>query len=86
MAETAIEVDSLSKRFVINPNRRTSLKERVVRRSASRDLQEFWALDDVSFTVSKGTTLGLIGANGSGKSTALKVLAGIYRPTSGSVL
>lgn len=47
--------------------------------------EQFWALRDASFQVPKGGSLGLIGQNGSGKSTALKVLAGIYRPTSGQV-
>ena len=45
----------------------------------------FWALKDATFSVPKGSSLGLIGQNGSGKSTALKVLTGIYRPTSGRV-
>ncbi len=51
-----------------------------IRRSA-----EFWALRDVSFEAASGETLCLIGANGSGKSTALQLAAGILRPTSGSV-
>ncbi len=45
----------------------------------------FWALKDATFAVPKGSSLGIIGHNGSGKSTALKVLTGIYRPTSGTV-
>lgn len=44
---------------------------------------EFWALQDLSFTVQPGQALGLIGPNGAGKSTALKLLCGIMRPTSG---
>ncbi len=43
------------------------------------------ALDDISFNVEKGQTLGLIGENGSGKSTMLKIVAGIAKPSSGSV-
>jgi len=46
---------------------------------------EFWALKDATFEIERGSTFGLMGQNGSGKSTTLKVLAGIYRPTSGSV-
>ncbi len=64
--------------------RRTSFKERVVRGHAP-EKQEFWALRDATFHVPKGSSLGIIGHNGSGKSTALKVLTGIYRPTTGSV-
>jgi len=46
---------------------------------------EFWALQDLSFEVRPGTTLGIIGGNGAGKSTALKILTRILRPTHGLV-
>ena len=46
---------------------------------------EFWAVHDVSFQVNQGETLGIIGANGSGKSTILKMLNGIYLPDAGEV-
>ena len=46
---------------------------------------EFWALKDVSFELRKGDALGLIGLNGSGKSTMLKTIAGVLKPTKGSV-
>ena len=48
-------------------------------------VNEFWALNNVSFYVKKGTLLGIIGSNGSGKSTILKVLSGIMPPTKGEV-
>ena len=44
-----------------------------------------WALRDVTFTVNKGEAFGVVGANGSGKSTLLQIIAGILRPTAGSV-
>jgi lipopolysaccharide transport system ATP-binding protein len=84
MNEVAVSADGLSKRFLLHRERRTGLKERFVRGKPA-EAQEFWALRDASFVVPKGTTFGLIGHNGSGKSTTLKVLAGIYRPTSGTV-
>src|SRR5947207_4732784 len=65
-----------------------TLKSALLQRSILRDLQPkdtFPALTDVSFTVPKGSTYGVIGRNGSGKSTALKLVAGITKPTSGRV-
>lgn len=47
--------------------------------------QEFWALNDVTFEVKQGESLGLIGLNGSGKSTMLKIIAGVLKPTCGQV-
>ena len=84
MSDFAIRADNLSKRFWLQTQRRTGLKERFIRGRAPK-AHEFWALRDASFEIERGTTFGLIGQNGSGKSTTLKVLAGIYRPTSGSV-
>lgn len=84
-AAPAIRVDHLSKHFKLHQERRNSVKERVVRGKSTSDGM-FRALDDVSFTVPRGTTFGLVGHNGSGKSTLLKILAGVYRPTTGGVL
>ncbi len=47
--------------------------------------EEFWALEDVSFAVERGEAFGIIGSNGAGKSTILKLLGGIMRPTRGAV-
>ncbi len=82
----AIVVDSVSKVFRMKSERRDTFKERFVRGKARGGEQEFFALEDVSFKIRKGTTFGLIGHNGSGKSTMLKILAGVYRPTAGSVV
>src|SRR5262249_4099607 len=65
-----------------------TLKSALLRRSILQELrpnETFPALTDVSFTVPKGSTYGVIGRNGSGKSTALKLVAGITKPTSGIV-
>ena len=47
--------------------------------------EEFWALKNVSFEVYRGDSLGLVGLNGSGKSTMLKTIAGVLKPTEGKV-
>src|SRR5688500_19967095 len=65
-----------------------TLKSALLQRSLLRDLrpsETFPALTDVSFKVQKGSTFGVIGRNGSGKSTALKLVAGITKPTTGTV-
>ncbi len=84
MSDVAVALDGVSKRFWLSQERRTGLKERVVRGKA-RPGKAVWALKDASFEVPAGVTFGLVGHNGSGKSTALKVISGIYRPTSGDV-
>lgn len=83
MTDIAIEVADLSKKFRLATERRDSLKERFVRGKGRYD--EFWALRDISMEIPRGQTFGLVGHNGSGKSTLLKTLAGIYRPTSGTI-
>jgi homopolymeric O-antigen transport system ATP-binding protein len=81
-AQPAVRIDHLSKRFRRARDRRNTLKELVVR-GRSRDVDDFWALRDITFDVPKGSVYGLLGHNGSGKSTLLKVIAGIYRATEG---
>lgn len=84
MAKGDVTVDGLWKTFRIYHQRNSTLKQALVRRRADV-FEEFWALRDVSFEVRAGSTLGLIGANGAGKSTMLKVLSRILVPDKGSV-
>jgi ABC-2 type transport system ATP-binding protein len=79
----AIEVGDVSKRFRIYRDKPTSLKQRVL--SSRSRAEDFWALRDVALDVGEGSTFGLIGHNGSGKTTLLKCVAGILRPTSGTI-
>jgi lipopolysaccharide transport system ATP-binding protein len=84
MTNPAITAEHVSKRFWLHRERRAGMKERFVR-GRPPQAEEFWALRDATFSIPRGSTFGLLGQNGSGKSTTLKVLAGIYRPTSGRV-
>lgn len=80
----AIEVHSLTKIYRLYDSPRDRLKELLSLRGKAYH-KEFYALNDVSFTVEKGQTVGIIGRNGSGKSTLLQIICGVIRPTSGSV-
>ena len=86
MSETMIEVSDVSMRFHMNTDRILSLKEFVMRSLQGKlEYLDFTALEHVSFDVKKGETLGLIGHNGAGKSTTLKLISGILKPTEGSI-
>ncbi len=86
---TAIELVDVSKVYRRYSGRQfATLKSALLKRSVLRDLrpnEAFVALKNVSFTVPTGSTVGVIGRNGSGKSTALKLVAGITKPTAGTV-
>ncbi len=86
---SVIELVNVSKIYRRYSGRQfATLKSALLKRSLLRDLrpeETFMALKDVSFSVPKGSTLGVIGRNGSGKSTALKLVAGITKPSAGTV-
>jgi ABC-2 type transport system ATP-binding protein/lipopolysaccharide transport system ATP-binding protein len=84
-AEPAIVADHVWKRFRLYRQRNMSLKQTLVRRERA-SYEEFWALRDVSLSIPRGETFGMIGHNGSGKSTMLRVIAGIHRPNKGTVV
>jgi ABC-2 type transport system ATP-binding protein len=79
----AIEVEGVSKRFRLYREKPSSVKQRLL--SGHTRAEDFWALRDVSFQVQEGTSTGLVGANGSGKTSLLKCVAGILRPTTGTI-
>lgn len=85
--DTIISVKDVSMRFNLAREKVDSLKEYIIR-SLKGKLQydEFWALSGVSFDVRRGDSVGLIGLNGSGKSTMLKVIAGVLKPTKGTAV
>jgi ABC-2 type transport system ATP-binding protein len=80
----AVTVQEVSKKFRLYHERNQSVKSAILRGRRSIH-EDFWALEDVSFSVPEGSTFGLIGSNGSGKSTLLKCLARIYSPEKGSI-
>jgi ABC-2 type transport system ATP-binding protein len=81
----ALEVQNVTKTFKVHHERATSLKQFVAMGGRNR-YETFYALREVSFDVAEGEALGIIGHNGSGKSTMLKCMAGILRPNAGSIV
>lgn len=82
----AVEFANVSRSYRLHRDKRNTFQERVVNVFRPRPPANlFWALRDVSFEVPRGTTLGLIGHNGSGKSTCLKLVTRILEPSSGRV-
>jgi len=86
MDRPAVKVDNVSVMFNLNKEQIDNLKEYFIK-LVKRQLHfnEFWALQDISFTIEKGERLGVLGLNGAGKSTLLKVIAGVLKPSKGSV-
>lgn len=81
-----IKADNISVRYLTGDIQNIGLKDYVIRKiKGETDRCEFWALKNVSFELKKGDMLGVIGRNGAGKSTMLKVLSGILRPSTGSI-
>ena len=82
--ESVIQIDHLTKVYKLYDKPVDRLKEAFhpFKKQYHRD---FYALEDVSFSVNKGETIGVVGKNGSGKSTLLQVITGVLTPTSGNV-
>lgn len=83
--KTMIKVDHVSMIFNMASEQLNSIKEYAIA-ALKRELRfkEFRALDDVSFEVKQGDVFGILGTNGSGKSTILKIIAGVLEPSKGS--
>jgi ABC-2 type transport system ATP-binding protein len=85
MAGPVITVDGVGIRFQRDKRRRRSLKDLVAGHDLRRAADEFWAFRDVSFDVTSGESIGVVGRNGQGKSTLLKMVAEVLIPDEGSV-
>lgn len=81
-SEIAVKIKNLSKAYKIFPTPGKRLLYHLFGMNSGRD---FYALNDVSFDIKKGEAFGIIGKNGSGKSTMLQILAGIIKSTSGEL-
>ena len=86
MNENAVELRNVEMHFNMSKEKLESLKEYFLK-LAKRQLyfEDFVAVDNVSFDIKKGDVFGIVGLNGCGKSTTLKIISGILEPTKGSV-
>jgi ABC-2 type transport system ATP-binding protein len=86
MGKPSVVVDNVSMRFNMNQEKVDSIKEYAIKMFKGQiSHKEFWALKNVSFTLEPGDHLGILGTNGAGKSTLLKTVAGVMKPTEGTV-
>lgn len=86
MKEQVLTVDNVSMKFNLMERKVDNLKEYFIKLIKNElRYQEFWALQNVSFTLNKGDRLGILGLNGAGKSTLLKIIAGVLKATEGKV-
>lgn len=86
MGDPMIEVSDVSVMFRLYRENVDNLKEFIIKKIKRQiSYEEFWALKHIQFSVGRGEAVGLVGKNGSGKSTLLKTIAGVLKPTGGSV-
>lgn len=79
-----VKLHNVSVRYITGDFKEIGIKEYIIRRLQGKyNIREFWAVDNVSFSLEKGDLCGIIGSNGAGKSTLLKVITGIMVPTKG---
>ena len=87
MTENAIDVSNVTKRFRIYHEKRNSVYEAIIGRfSDSKSYEDLVVLKNLSFSINKGEMFGIVGKNGTGKTTLLRIISGIYKPDEGSVM
>lgn len=80
-----VSVSSISKKYQLPLSKKEASNSFLNKFFTKRKYEEYWAVNDVSFTLNKGDKLGIIGNNGAGKSTLLKILSKITKPTTGKI-
>lgn len=86
MNDCAVKADHVSMCFNLEREKTSGLKDKLIQKiKGKHKIDEFYALNDVSFSIQRGDSFALVGPNGCGKSTMLKIIAGIYKPSKGSV-
>lgn len=84
--EEVVNVDNVAMMFNMSSEKIDNIKEYLIKLVKHQlNFKEFWALKGISFSVKRGERVGLIGTNGSGKSTMLKIISGVMKCTKGSV-
>ncbi len=87
MNEFTIKVEGVGKKYTIGKRKDENLRHTLANffHSGASSVDEFWALEDISFDVRRGDVIGIVGKNGAGKSTLLKILSRITKPTTGRI-
>lgn len=84
--KTVIQADNLGIKYNLSEQKVDDFKDYLIKAvKGELNYNEFWALKNVSFTIEAGEHVGILGLNGAGKSTLLKALAGVLKPSEGSV-
>lgn len=82
-----LEIKNVSMRFNLSKEKISSIKVYILKALKGQlEYNNFYALKDVSFNIRKGDRVGVLGLNGAGKSTLLKAIAGVYKPTEGTII
>ena len=86
--KVALKVENISIRFNLSKEKVDNLKELIIKKLKGQKIHfnEFWALKNINFELQKGDRLGILGLNGAGKSTFLRMVSGILKPDEGAVL